>query len=65
MSSARKPEHKPKFTLVTSSAVIIATKIGNYYTHLYFAKRQQKKTIKAKNKKKHNNKKPTVTEQRI
>jgi len=33
-------------------------------THLYFAKRQQKKTIKAKNKKKQNNKKSTVTEQR-
>jgi len=32
------------------------------YTHLYFAKRQQK-TIKAKNKKQ-NNKKTTVTEQR-
>jgi len=35
-----------------------------FYTHLYFAKRQQKKTIKAKNKKRQNNKKSAIIEQR-
>ena len=37
---------------------------GGIYTHLYFAKRQQKKTIKAKNKKKQNNKITKVSSNR-
>jgi len=42
----------------------VAQSENGKYIHLYFAKRQQQKTEKAINKKKLNNKKPTVTEQR-